>query len=393
MASIRTHDDELWRRVTKTESFLKRTTNSLRWTFSRSALPYHRRNVDKSYVVKKISASISQSTIFSAEQCSVIENKIDEVATRADEGAYKPCSVDRARLRTKYFFGEGYTYGSQLTKRGPGMERLYPYGEVDSIPFWIYSLVIQPIVDAKLIPQGFINSAVINVYQPGGCIVSHIDPVHIFDRPIISVSFMSDSILSFGCKFTFRPIRVSKPVYRLPLTRGSVTLLSGFAANEITHCIRPQDTVAKRAVILLRRVFPDAPRLSRAEMLLPACGVFPQYPNVDSFKYDSKNELDLDKPRQKKIKHKPPKPYSFPNWPFGQTMFRKQEERKRNRTDVPLYSFSSNGCLDFGELHDSNFFKYNLSTNIDESKENCFLKLPECWTVITEQHPSKKFAS
>jgi hypothetical protein len=28
-------------------------------------------------------------------------------------------------LRNKYFFGEGYTYGSQLERKGPGMERVY----------------------------------------------------------------------------------------------------------------------------------------------------------------------------------------------------------------------------------------------------------------------------
>jgi hypothetical protein len=82
----------------------------------------------------------------------------------------------------RYFFGEGYTYGSQLSKRGPGMERLYPPGEVDPIPDWVHKLVIKPLVKANVVPEGFINSAVINDYQPGGCIVSHIDPIHIFDR-------------------------------------------------------------------------------------------------------------------------------------------------------------------------------------------------------------------
>ena len=131
----------------------------------------------------------------------------------------------RAPLRNKYFFGEGYTYGSQLTKRGPGNERLYSKGEVDEIPNWIYKLVIQPLCEAKVIPEGFVNSAVINDYKPGGCIVSHIDPPHIFERPICTVSFFSESALSFGCKFTFKPIRVSKPVLTLPLLRGCVTLL------------------------------------------------------------------------------------------------------------------------------------------------------------------------
>lgn len=49
--------------------------------------------------------------------------------------------------------------------------------------------------------------------------------VVIMYRPIISVSFMSDSALSFGCKFSFKPIRVSKPILCLPLSRGCVTIL------------------------------------------------------------------------------------------------------------------------------------------------------------------------
>merc|ERR1719370_2586623 len=101
--------------------------------------------------------------------------------------------------------------------------------------------------------------------MPGGCIVSHVDPIHIFARPIITVSFLSDSALCFGCKFYFKPIRTSKPLYTLPVNRGCVTLLSGYSADEVTHCIRPQDTVHRRAVIILRRVYDDAPRLSQEE--------------------------------------------------------------------------------------------------------------------------------
>ena len=69
--------------------------------------------------------------------------------------------------------------------------------------------------------------------SPGGCIVSHVDPIHIFARPIITVSFFSDSALCFGCKFYFKPIRTSKPLYILPVNRGSVTLLSGYSADEV----------------------------------------------------------------------------------------------------------------------------------------------------------------
>jgi alkylated DNA repair protein alkB family protein 5 len=180
--------------------------------------------------------------------------------------------VGRAPLRNKNFFGEGYTYGSQLQKRRPGQERLYPPGDVDEIPEWVHQLVIQKLVEHRVIPEGFVNSAVINDYQPGGCIVSHVDPIHIFERPIVSVSFFSDSALCFGCKFQFKPIRVSEPVLSLLVRRGSVTVLSGYAADEITHCIRPQDIKERRAVISLRKSRVDAPRLetkSLSSSILP----------------------------------------------------------------------------------------------------------------------------
>lgn len=181
--------------------------------------------VDEEDEVAKVEAGIDQNFLFTPEVCKVIEAKIDEVVRIGDSGGYKKHTVDNAALRNKYFFGEGYTYGSQLEKRGPGMEKLYPKGEVDEIPVWIEELVIRPIVEANLVPEGWINSAVINDYQPGGCIVSHIDPPHIFQRPIVSVSFISDSFLCFGCRFRFKPIRVSKPVLALPVPRGCVTLL------------------------------------------------------------------------------------------------------------------------------------------------------------------------
>ncbi|KAM8771613.1 RNA demethylase ALKBH5 [Acanthopagrus schlegelii] len=209
----------------------------------------------------RVRSSILQKNIFTPEECALIEEKIDDVVAQGDAGLYREHTVDRAPLRNKYFFGEGYTYGSQLEKRGPGQERLYRKGEVDEIPSWVHELVIKRLVSSGVIPEGFVNSAVINDYQPGGCIVSHVDPLHIFARPIVSVSFFSDSALCFGCRFQFKPIRVSEPVFVLPVRRGSVTVLSGYAADDITHCIRPQDIKERRAVIILRKTRPDAPRL------------------------------------------------------------------------------------------------------------------------------------
>lgn len=210
---------------------------------------------------RRVKSGIEQKSIFTPEECAAIEGKIDEVVAIAEAGRYREHTVDRAPLRNKYFFGEGYTYGAQLEKRGPGQERLYAKGEVDDIPDWVHELVIKRLVSHGVVPEGFVNSAVINDYQPGGCIVSHVDPQHIFARPIVSVSFFSDSALCFGCRFQFKPIRVSEPVHILPVKRGSVTILSGYAADDITHCIRPQDIKERRAVIILRKTKPDAPRV------------------------------------------------------------------------------------------------------------------------------------
>lgn len=38
--------------------------------------------------------------------------------------------------------------------------------------------------------------------------------------------------------------------------RCSLLSCSGYAADDITHCIRPQDVVQRRAVIILRRYLP-----------------------------------------------------------------------------------------------------------------------------------------
>ncbi|XP_069066196.1 RNA demethylase ALKBH5 isoform X2 [Pleurodeles waltl] len=229
--------------------------------------PLHHRDEE----ARLVKHGIRQMRLFSPEECSRIESRIDDVVRAAEKGLYKEHTVDRAPLRNKYFFGEGYTYGAQLQKRGPGQERLYPKGDVDEIPSWVHQLVIRKLEQHRVIPEGFVNSAVINDYQPGGCIVSHVDPIHIFERPIVSVSFFSDSALCFGCKFQFKPIRVSEPVVFLPVRRGSVTILSGYAADEITHCIRPQDIKERRAVIILRkpRILEMDKEENRRSVLLP----------------------------------------------------------------------------------------------------------------------------
>ncbi len=44
--------------------------------------------------------------------------------------------------------------------------------------------------------QNWINSAVINDYKAGGCIVSHIDPPHLFERYNLDFSLHHRKVLS-----------------------------------------------------------------------------------------------------------------------------------------------------------------------------------------------------
>ena len=155
---------------------------------------------DRERAKRKVLDSVDTKQLFDETESAIIEWNIDNIVKEARRGTYRRFTVDKAPLRTKYFFGEGYTYGGQLQERGAGKEKLYPRGEVDPIPHWVQELVIRPVEEAGLVRPGWINSAVVNDYLPGGCIVSHVDPPQLFSRPIITVSFFSDSFLSFGCK-------------------------------------------------------------------------------------------------------------------------------------------------------------------------------------------------
>ncbi|CAH1103676.1 unnamed protein product [Psylliodes chrysocephalus] len=238
----------------------------------------YNQNVEKKNILEKIEQSIRQYFVFPEQKLKNFEINIDEIIKKAANGQLKEYTIDCRPLRNKYFFGERYTYGSR--ENGLGSERLYPKDTVDRIPNWITNSLINPLIEAKILPKNYVNSVVINDYQPGGCIVSHIDPPQIFDRPIISLSLFSDSALCFGCKFQYKPLRCSTPLLRLDMPRGAVTSLSGFAANEITHCVRPEDVTQRRAVIMLRRVHNCAPRLPTENQISNSHKIFKKIGSV-----------------------------------------------------------------------------------------------------------------
>lgn len=115
-------------------------------------------------------------------------------------------------------------------------------------------------------PKGWINSVVINDYKPGGMIVAHIDPPHLFARPIFIASFYARGRLVFGTVWRFDNNGNSKrelrqPEYVVELPRGSLCCMDGFSANGIKHGIRPQDLDGRRVSIVLRHCFEDGPKV------------------------------------------------------------------------------------------------------------------------------------
>jgi len=220
---------------------------------------------EENEVFRKTSESLKNIPLFTPAECEQFEALIEKVAADAERGLFKPHSVDLTPFRNKYFFGFAYTYGAQRDYPGArGVEAVWPPEDTSEIPGWIREHVISKLEAKRVVPKGWINSATINDYSPGGFIVSHIDPQHLFDRPIISISFFSDCNLVFGAKFgnaDAGPGDATVPGYVHRCLRGNATVMKGYSADKITHGIRSCDLPSRRASIILRRVLPSAPVL------------------------------------------------------------------------------------------------------------------------------------
>jgi len=210
---------------------------------------------------------------YGPNECTQIEACIEDTVWRGGMGLFSGTStVDSTPFRTKYFFGNGYTYGRGLR----GKEELLPLGAVDAVPSWLYSLVIAPLEARGVIPYGWVDSVVMNDYHVGSSIVAHVDPVRLFARPIVTVSFFCPARLVFGASFD--PERRTPPVYAQLLARGSVLLLDGYAANNVTHGIRPEDLLGTRRVsMILRRVLTEG-QLPETTLRSSLCQASFRYP-------------------------------------------------------------------------------------------------------------------
>eukprot|EP00927_Polykrikos_kofoidii_P072147 TRINITY_DN68299_c0_g1_i1.p1 TRINITY_DN68299_c0_g1~~TRINITY_DN68299_c0_g1_i1.p1 ORF type:complete len:632 (-),score=85.75 TRINITY_DN68299_c0_g1_i1:144-1949(-) len=197
----------------------------------------------------RIANSLTQYEGFwSPQDCDEVESWIDETCRRGRDGGFHgEHTLDVTPRRSKFFFGCGYTYGRGMR----GHEELLPLGAVDPIPSWMWRLLVRPMEERGVVPYGWIDSVVMNEYRSGSSIVAHVDPPKLFARPIITASFFYPARLVFGASFD--PQRRTPPVYAQHLPRGSVLVIDGYAANRVTHGIRPEDLLGPRRVSLILR--------------------------------------------------------------------------------------------------------------------------------------------
>eukprot|EP01102_Stenamoeba_stenopodia_P010684 TRINITY_DN3246_c0_g1_i2.p2 TRINITY_DN3246_c0_g1~~TRINITY_DN3246_c0_g1_i2.p2 ORF type:complete len:769 (-),score=235.82 TRINITY_DN3246_c0_g1_i2:104-2410(-) len=187
--------------------------------------------------------------VFTEEELQYFEKCCDSM--EENEKYMMENTIDKTKdhSRTKYFVGYRYDYA---TRKQP-----FLHDDVDKLDTpatnWMTEL-IQLLEKRGIVPQDFLNCAVLNVYHRAGAGLGvHMDSISLFHRPIFSVRFFSKSVLSFGCRgpgMTDRKVAVPQP-------RGCITVLEGFAANCTTHCIRPADVRKKTASIILRKVKPE----------------------------------------------------------------------------------------------------------------------------------------
>merc|ERR1711871_15037 len=197
-------------------------------------------------------------------------------------------SVDQNihRKRLKVFLGYRYAYGATKT-----VSRLFnDVDALDSVPL-VDRLRDVISNELHLVPSpDFINQSVMNFYMDrNSCLGVHQDEKKLFRRPIISIRLFSSSILSFGCK----GMGMQETPSYIPIHQGvgTITVMEGFAANNMVHCIRAKDITAKSLSIIFRRVTDEAVqdmhRLNHIEAMkrgatsVDATGVLPN-PSVES---------------------------------------------------------------------------------------------------------------
>ncbi|KAK3245510.1 hypothetical protein CYMTET_44927 [Cymbomonas tetramitiformis] len=154
-----------------------------------------------------------------------------------DSGLGAPAASQH--LRTKLFFGHRY-YDYDTANAEHTVPKLA--ADVEPKPAFVHAIeqAVRHAAEGaqRLLPTKATDMAVMNVYhQHGVSLSTHRDAPELFLRPVISLRLFSSSVLSFGCKGQGLHSRL----HAIPLERGTVTIMEGYAADMLMHGIRGKD--------------------------------------------------------------------------------------------------------------------------------------------------------
>ena len=99
-------------------------------------------------------------------------------------------------------------------------------------------------VEAGLVPAGFLDAWALNMYHDGSQgIQPHYDDSARFERPVYSLRLFSDSRLSFGTQL----YGYTNGAFCVDMPRGAITVMhtGGYAIAGAKHCVRPVDLAGR----------------------------------------------------------------------------------------------------------------------------------------------------
>jgi len=161
--------------------------------------------------------------------------------------------------RLKIFYGFRYEYNKYHPKLSPGVSHVPQtskdaetpklFADAPPIPAWLMK-VCKRAVDVEAIPDlDFVDIVVVNMYaEPGQGLAVHIDPSSLFKRPIVSMRFFGEGILSFNVKAQY----VGHRTQSVHVPRGALTVMEGYAADCITHAVRGTDVTERSCSVIMR---------------------------------------------------------------------------------------------------------------------------------------------
>ncbi|CDW84126.1 UNKNOWN [Stylonychia lemnae] len=171
---------------------------------------------------------------FTHQEMLEIEGLILQTEEQCSKNVFLPDTAQQTfsgtRLtRTKFFFGYRYMWTRQQLSEPFSQVAAGVRCDVSRPPLWVKQKLVEPFEKCKIVEKDFINSIAMNVYHDGTeGLAQHYDDATRF-----------------------------KQVYFLSQLSIANLYKSGYAANGVKHCIRPQDMTGKSAAMILRQMHPN----------------------------------------------------------------------------------------------------------------------------------------